>query len=889
MRYNVLRWVSALLLLTNSQVTAQVIYSVDFEGATETKTVYASGTVTLSSLDWDMTEALIGTAAADYKNGARSARLRGYAASSMSMLEDLPNVGQISFLYRRYGTDVQVDWRVEYSIDQGVSWIQIGSDFIAPSTNDVQTFSENLDISVPVRFRVKRATESGASNNRLNIDDITFTQFGCNTESFTSETACLSYDFFGNELTESGDYQEVLSGANAAGCDSTVNLSLTIVSGFTYYADLDMDGFGDPNVTIEACSVPVGYVENANDCNDSDNQIGAASEVYYADADGDGFGVGDPILFCSDPGVGYSTNNDDCNDNDNTVYPGAVEIFDDGIDQDCDGQDASAFGSQIAIYEFLGTVDCNTQDVEANVGAFNVSFSDYTSENTSCANAGGVFNRNNWNTSAEIDLTQYNEFSLTTDDCYELTLTKLSLDHRVSNVTSVPTWYVRSSLDGFASDLASGNSGTTVANAEVILGPEFQNLTNVTFRFYLTSVTANTTAWRNDNVSVFGFENTLTPSTYYADTDGDGYGDLNNTILACNLPSGYVTNSDDCDDEDVVLNPETIWYLDEDGDGYGDESSATVSCDQPSASHVLESDDCDDNDNTVYPGAPELCDSKDNDCNGFVDDQLTFTEYFVDADGDGFGAGDAVEFCENPGDGYVTNNDDCDDTDETITTAVLYYEDADGDGYGNDDETVWSCEDLSGEGYVLDGGDCDDTDEFVYPGATEICDGKDNDCNGDVDDGLTFTTYYVDADGDGFGAGEGIEFCENPGAGYSLVNDDCDDSNETIYPGAAEIADDDIDQDCDGEDLSTASIAKMDTVKFELVPNPSNGNVKVRFNQVVQDAEITIFALTGQQVSSLKVSGNMTNLNLTHLNDGVYLVRIRTERGEHTSRLILTK
>jgi hypothetical protein len=524
MRLKVLRWVGALLVLTTSQVTAQVIYSVDFEGAGETKAGYASGSVSLSGLSWDMTESLIGIDAADFKNGVRSARMRGYGISSMTMLSDLPNVGQISFLYRRYGTDAQVDWRVEYSTNQGVSWTQIGSDFTAPATDDVQTFSANVNLNVPIRFRIKRATESGVANRRLNIDDITFTQFVCETESFITETACLSYDFFGNELTASGDYQHVLLNGNVAGCDSTVNLTLTIVSGFTYYADTDEDGYGDPNVSVESCTQPMGYVTNADDCNDTDASLpaiyyadndldgyGAGSELlfcsfpgvgysifntdcddddeqvfpgavelcdgkdndcngfvddgltltdYFVDADGDGFGAGVAQSFCSDPGAGFSLNNDDCNDNDDTVYPGASEILDDGIDQDCDGQDASAFGSQIGIYEFNGTIDCNTQDVQANVGAFNVSFSDYTSENTSCANAGGVFNRNNWNTAAEIDLTEYNEFSLTTDDCYELTLTKLSFDHRVSNVTSVPTWYVRSSVDGFASDLASGNSGT---------------------------------------------------------------------------------------------------------------------------------------------------------------------------------------------------------------------------------------------------------------------------------------------------------------------------------------------------------------------------------------------------------------------------------------------
>jgi hypothetical protein len=154
-------------------------YVVDFEGDGETKTSYASGTVTLSEIDWDMTEAMIGTLEADWKNGARSGRMRGYAASSMTMLEDLAGgVGTLSFNYRRYGTDSQVDWKVEYSTDGGGNWAQVGSDFTAPASDEVQTFSEAINSSGNTRIRIKRATETGASNARLNIDDITMTSGG---------------------------------------------------------------------------------------------------------------------------------------------------------------------------------------------------------------------------------------------------------------------------------------------------------------------------------------------------------------------------------------------------------------------------------------------------------------------------------------------------------------------------------------------------------------------------------------------------------------------------------------------------------------------------------------------------------------------------------------
>ncbi len=153
-------------------------YVVDFEGAGETQTGYASETVNLSGLDWDLTEVLIGTSAADFKNGARSARLRGYGTSAMTMLEDKPNgLGVITFQYRRYGSDTQVPWKVEYSINEGASWTQIGDIFTAPASDEVQTFEETVNATGNVRVRIVRDEEVGSDNRRLNVDDIKMSDF----------------------------------------------------------------------------------------------------------------------------------------------------------------------------------------------------------------------------------------------------------------------------------------------------------------------------------------------------------------------------------------------------------------------------------------------------------------------------------------------------------------------------------------------------------------------------------------------------------------------------------------------------------------------------------------------------------------------------------------
>ena len=149
---------------------------VDFEGAGETKTSYASGSVILGGLTWNFTEVLIGTSAIDWKNGLRSARLRGYGTSAMTMIDPLSNgLGSITFSYRRYGTDSEALWRVEYNIDGG-AWVQAGSVFIA--STDVQTFNADVSTSGMVRVRILNATGTGTSNLRLNIDDLVMTPFG---------------------------------------------------------------------------------------------------------------------------------------------------------------------------------------------------------------------------------------------------------------------------------------------------------------------------------------------------------------------------------------------------------------------------------------------------------------------------------------------------------------------------------------------------------------------------------------------------------------------------------------------------------------------------------------------------------------------------------------
>ena len=474
----------------------------------------------------------------------------------------------------------------------------------------------------------------------------------------------------------------------------------------SWYPDDDADGYGQDTTPIRACDAPDGHVAVAGDCDAGDARVnpGATDDpctfpgqdldcsgvVDETDGDGDGF------LDC-----------EDCDDAEASIYPGADERCN-GVDDDCDG-----------VLDESDAVDATDWFADGDGDGFGVA-----------------------------DMTQWG--------CDPGT-----------------GWADRA---GDCDDVDPDEN------------PEADEICD------------------GDDDDCDGFideEDAVGQPSWFADDDGDGYGDPAVETVACDAPSGTVADNTDCDDrewwthpgateicgggdedcdglsddDDPGISNQSTWFADTDGDTFGDPAVAQDACRQPSG-HVSDDTDCDDGDATTHPGADEVCDGDDDDCDGTVDesDAVDAPDWYRDSDGDGYGLTSAVlASCTQPS-GHVSLDGDCDDGVAAVNPGAteIWYDGTDGDCSGGSDH------DADGDGFDHDGyggTDCDDTNPLVKPGATEIWyDGTDGDCDGASD-------YDADADGYDSDAYGGL---------------DCDDSTDTISPGVAEVWYDGVDANCDG-------------------------------------------------------------------------------------------
>jgi hypothetical protein len=252
------------------------------------------------------------------------------------------------------------------------------------------------------------------------------------------------------------------------------------------------------------------------------------------------------------------------------------------------------------------------------------------------------------------------------------------------------------------------------------------------------------------------------------DADGDGAVDA----TCCNGSGAARTCGTDCDDHRPDVGPGSgdfcdmrdndcdgaidespldAFFPDGDGDGFGDaHGTAVAACSRP-AGRVPDATDCDDARAATNPGAPDICNTFDDDCDGHVDegDAAPIT-FYLDADHDHYGGTSMILACSAPSSSYVT---------------------------------------LSG--------DCNDGQPSVNPGALEVCDGLDDDCDGSTDEPpANPTTWHRDQDGDLYGGATTIVACMPP-LGYVSTSSDCNDGSAGVHPGASEICNA-ADEDCDG-------------------------------------------------------------------------------------------